>query len=292
MSKLALKDKELRIEALTNVTTRSMLARGVKLSKDIIVEEQPLFPLFPMLPIELRMLIWKNYSSGPYLARMVEIFVSKAYSRWHAFRRPLTYTTNSRPLMLSICHETRAEAMRNSSICTLEDSAKRRTMFNPLCDAIYFRFEHHKLADSAFPGLNTVRHLIVNYCTDPYFLARYNHLEVLTLIAHQYHSCSSKIRRESYKTGRPRVEVEFYKPTSRVHYCTATFCQQEQLMVAYKLKNPNWRQPVLNVMCTSINGKRCCTMDVWVNPIGGFAHQPPLQTGSFWDENCVPEPPS
>ncbi|KAL2072146.1 hypothetical protein VTL71DRAFT_11489 [Oculimacula yallundae] len=302
--------RPLRVPARTNVTTRSasaqlakdnetLISRGLKeLSleaggvpleqpgsepqEEILAEEPGQFVRFIKLPAEIRMMIWRYFSPGSSSGRVVEVFHCLGRRRWgRGFRLDgtSTYKTNAQPpVMLGICKETRAEALKQS-LCPLEDDAKTRIMFNPLSDAVYFRFQW----TAEHFGFDKIRHLILDYAIAPEYLAQFVHLEVFTVILHEgfrgYPQC--KTLRYQYKDyEKPAPPVVFYKPSTEARQ-SCEFQAQQRLMDDFKAKNPLWNMPVLNVLQTLVEGKPCCALIAYAQHPGQPRVQ--LQSSSFWD---------
>lgn len=166
------------------------------------------------------------------------------------------------------------------------NDTKKPIYIDTAVDAVFLRY--HYTENFPFPGLATVWHFIVNHWIDPSHLAQNcPQLEDLTIVVHgSGYACRSFDLTKKYP-------LQLYKPGyMSKEYCDAQFRSQDKMMESFKLANPKWRKPVLNVMSATIEGRRCCWLKRYAIHTWYRWHlaQVELQNSTFWDEHSVPEP--
>ncbi|KAL2072143.1 hypothetical protein VTL71DRAFT_11486 [Oculimacula yallundae] len=323
MSKSIPPTRPARVMSLANVTTRSMSARLAKQSDDALllglpelhlepqktVKQEPgldtqpqevklkedgaKFLLFPKLPLELRLMIWRFYAPSNPPGQVIEVF--KTPRNPHKdIPGPPTYFTNVIPHpMLNICLETRAEAMRQESWCALEDNVKSPIMFRPLIDAIFYRFWYYE-ENHVYPGLDRIRHLIVHDIQVADRIAKFPFLEELTIIPHRFDRGWQPYRINLLDDGKPEPRVEFYRPRNHDMFAYCTLRSQLVEMEHHKAtSHPLWKLPKLNVMRIMMGGKICCPPESYPTRWDRQSRYALLQlqeSKDFWDENSVQSP--
>ncbi|KAL2072147.1 hypothetical protein VTL71DRAFT_11490 [Oculimacula yallundae] len=165
------------------------------------------------------------YSIGLVESRIVEVFYSRSAREGNLTTFPIHKTNARLPPILTICRDTTARALKELPWCALDEntthsdgSAKQAIMFNPLSDAIYLRYEV-----ASYLGHNTVRHLIVEDSIDTRQLAKYVHLEELTLVLHnRYKGHGNLCMGRKMGPAKHRPALEFRRPKSaELEHCKA-----------------------------------------------------------------------
>ena len=104
------------------------------------------FTLFTALPLELRLNIWKHTFPGPRVVKINSYGIAKQDGyNFHAF-----YSTSPIPMALSICSESRAEALRHyhASFGMRHPFIPSIIYFNYEIDTLYFEFDSHQALNS------------------------------------------------------------------------------------------------------------------------------------------------
>ena len=215
--------------------------------------------------------------------RIIDIFLTKKKNRKGKAVSLVFSTTAEYPVVFHVCNESKAEAQKFfSKYCALDIGTSEPVYFNPATDAIFLRYLNTE--DMIFPRLDKVRHSIIHTGIEPRYLAQHcPHLEDLTIVHHGFgQACRSLDMTKKFP-------LKLYKPSGRV-CCEYNFRSYNDAMDLFKLANPNWKKPVLNILSATIEGERCCWLDNWTNPAHPKPRPVQLQNSAFWEEHCVPEP--
>lgn len=104
------------------------------------------FTLFAELPLELRLKIWQHTFPGPRVVKVNSYGIVKQDGyNFHAF-----YSTSPIPMAMSICSESRIEALRHyhASFGMRYPSIPSIIYFNYEIDTLYFEFDSHQALNS------------------------------------------------------------------------------------------------------------------------------------------------
>lgn len=172
------------------------------------LSSKPKFTLFPKLPAEIRLMIWKAALPGP---RLVDVNFQFEDSEF-AFGSNLASCASPTPppTLLSVCHESRTEALKHYSLCFAVGSEevgvfcdlKIDTLFISCCypvdDILSCLNLSGSLAGPAFQGL---QHLAVGLhpgmrYVDPvdhlFLMEQLRGLETFTFVLHDKHNCGTE----------------------------------------------------------------------------------------------------
>jgi hypothetical protein len=189
-----------------HVQTKEESAVGLPVDSAFLTTTAPTldFPLFPKLPAELRLMIWREARPGPRLVDVKFRFEDK-YSRFGSTPTHCTSRTPP-PAMLGVCRESREEALKKYSLCFAMDSGRAKIYFDLEVDNLFITCDDpmdllaslHVAGGLAMPSFQGLRHLALALCPGMmdvdlrgivYLIEHLQGLETFTLLPHENRDC-------------------------------------------------------------------------------------------------------
>ena len=236
------------------------------------------FTLFPKLPIELRLKIWREALPGP---RIIEAYYDYHESSDGDISDGVIRINQPPPVLLSVCFESREETLRQYiSICNVENFREVdycHVLLDPDKDTLFIPYANKNLSDHYLQAslvwgvfyseaaLNKIRYLAIDTDVwDQYTqghvecISMFRNLRRLTLIDHE----GGWLCFESHDSWRMQeTNIKFVEP-ARAYDLSALFSEREGRVRALFLKVkeafPKWKEPTLHIKTILRGNKRCC----------------------------------
>lgn len=181
------------------------------------------FPLFSKLPTELRVMIWREVLPGPRLVEANFQFEDNVYRFGSAPMYCMSRT--SPPALLSVCYESREEALKKYSLCFAMEAEQPRIYFDMNVDNLFITCDDpmdlltalDAAGGLAMPSFTKLRHLTLALCPeirygDPrvivFLIEHLRGLETFSLVAHEKHNCCVRWRDVALRELRVAEEPE------------------------------------------------------------------------------------
>jgi hypothetical protein len=235
------------------------------------------FTLFPKLPVELRLKIWRAALPGP---RIIEAYYDYEESVNGDISDGVIRTNQPPPVLLSVCHESREETLRKYiTICKPENFREVEhchLLMGPSKDTLFIPYANSNLSEHYLQAtlvwgdfyseeaLDKIRYFAID--TDVWDQYAHGHAECiskfrklveLTLIDHE----GGWLDIESHDAWRMSdTDIDFVEPTD--FYLPGLFSERttqvQALFRKVKQISPDWHEPTLQVKTIARGGKRCC----------------------------------
>jgi hypothetical protein len=167
-----------------------------------LIAPAPGFPRFSKLPVELRLMIWKEALPRPRLVEVNFRFKNDEFPFGSELASCATRT--SPPAILGVCHESRTEALKHYSMCFAVDDGQANICFDLKVDIMFIACDDlvellcclkcvGGLIQPCFQGLC---HLAIGICSDNmiikpadflFLMEDLRGLETFTLVLHEKH---------------------------------------------------------------------------------------------------------
>jgi hypothetical protein len=263
----------LKMAPLASSITKTVLSiKSISVQLETLKTPVGDFMLFPKLPIEIRLKIWREALPCP---RVIDV----VYDKFETISQEMKVlrTNQPPPMMLHVCHESRQETMmiysQIGNVATVDGltcsytvlDLSRDTLFvqlpagDPHADDQELLLSERLLTDETFKALKYLAidtHLWTQHIVSYWFLTKFKSLLELTLVIHDIEGIGAD--HECWRMQPAQfelVEVE----ESRVH----NSWKQEFSKAFGELKQeyPEWKEPKVIFKTVVRGGRQCCFMD-------------------------------